>query len=141
MAFGQLAALMGTSKDRAYTAGLLSDVGRLALLSCYPDEYAGMLEVARDNHFDVHRYGILAYLRQFWAVVSRFPERGLRGSGNIFVLGARVFKGTRPWPSGVVRWDWVRYLWPSGAGGGHDMSPSGAAVITFRERYSTTDRA
>ncbi len=47
-----LAGLLGTSKDRAYTAGLLSDVGRLALLSCYPGEYGNMLEVARENDFD-----------------------------------------------------------------------------------------
>ena len=33
-------------KDRFYTAGLLHDVGRLALVATYPDEYAQMLEEA-----------------------------------------------------------------------------------------------
>ena len=40
------------SQDRAYTAGLLLDVGRLALLSCYPAEYGNLIEVARENDFD-----------------------------------------------------------------------------------------
>lgn len=48
----QIAEMLGASKDRAYTAGLLSDVGRLALLTAYPNEYSGMLEVARENDFD-----------------------------------------------------------------------------------------
>jgi len=33
-------------KDRYYTAGLLHDLGRLALLATYPDEYARLLEEA-----------------------------------------------------------------------------------------------
>ncbi len=47
-----LATMIGEPKDRAYTAGLLHDVGRLAILSCYPTEYGTMLSVARENSFD-----------------------------------------------------------------------------------------
>jgi HD-like signal output (HDOD) protein len=42
-----------TSRDRAYTAGLLHDVGRLALLVKYPQEYANLLAVVADNPFDM----------------------------------------------------------------------------------------
>ncbi|MDA0204272.1 MAG: HDOD domain-containing protein [Acidobacteria bacterium] len=47
-----LAEFAGQTKDRAYTAGLLHDVGRLALLACYPDEYENLLAVASENDFD-----------------------------------------------------------------------------------------
>jgi putative nucleotidyltransferase with HDIG domain len=39
-------------RDRAYTAGLLHDVGRLALLACFPDEYDNLLAVVQENDFD-----------------------------------------------------------------------------------------
>ncbi len=42
-----------TSRDRAYTAGLLHDVGRLALLVKYPQEYANLLAVVAENPFDM----------------------------------------------------------------------------------------
>ena len=48
----ELAMAMDQPKDRAYTAGLLHDVGRLALLACYPNEYGNLLAVARENDFD-----------------------------------------------------------------------------------------
>ena len=48
----ELALAMDQPKDRAYTAGLLHDVGRLALLSCYPTEYGNLIAVARENEFD-----------------------------------------------------------------------------------------
>jgi HD-like signal output (HDOD) protein len=48
----RLAEQTNQSKDRAYTAGLLLDVGRLALLACYPAEYGNVIEVARENDFD-----------------------------------------------------------------------------------------
>ena len=48
----KIAEELGVSKDRCYTAGLLCDVGRLALLTSNPNEYAGMLEVVRENDFD-----------------------------------------------------------------------------------------
>ena len=37
--------------DRGYTAGLLHDVGRLALLVKYPQSYADLLSVVMENHF------------------------------------------------------------------------------------------
>jgi len=40
------------TKDRAYTAGLLHDIGRLAMLVCYPVEYSNLLTVARQENFD-----------------------------------------------------------------------------------------
>jgi len=48
----KIAELVPAARDRCYTAGLLHDVGRLALLACHPNEYGGMLAVARDNDFD-----------------------------------------------------------------------------------------
>jgi putative nucleotidyltransferase with HDIG domain len=48
----ELAAVMNQPRDRAYSAGLLHDMGRLALLACYPIEYGNMLAVAREHHFD-----------------------------------------------------------------------------------------
>ena len=48
----ELAEAMDVPKDRAYTAGLLHDVGRLALLACYPNEYGNLIVVARENDFD-----------------------------------------------------------------------------------------
>lgn len=48
----QLAVELNVSKDRAYTAALLHDIGRLALLASYPVEYGNMLVVAREQDFD-----------------------------------------------------------------------------------------
>jgi HD-like signal output (HDOD) protein len=42
-----------TVRDRAYTAGLLHDLGRLALLVKYPQEYANLLAVVSENPFDM----------------------------------------------------------------------------------------
>jgi putative nucleotidyltransferase with HDIG domain len=47
-----LAEFAGQTQARAYTTGLLHDVGRLALLACYPDEYENLLAVAAENDFD-----------------------------------------------------------------------------------------
>jgi putative nucleotidyltransferase with HDIG domain len=48
----ELAAFAGQGRDRAYTAGLLHDIGRLALLACYPNEYENLLAVASENDLD-----------------------------------------------------------------------------------------
>ncbi len=39
--------------DFAYVAGLLRDIGRLALLVKYPESYANLLVVSRENAFDL----------------------------------------------------------------------------------------
>lgn len=49
----KLARTSGISTDVAYTAGLLRDIGRLALLVKYPESYANMLIVTQENHFDL----------------------------------------------------------------------------------------
>lgn len=41
------------SKDASYTAGFLHDIGRLALLASFPQEYAQMLGLAALHHLDV----------------------------------------------------------------------------------------
>src|ERR1022692_1935928 len=45
----ELARCCRAFEDRAYTAGLLHDVGRLGLLMAYPIEYAGLLRNAGRN--------------------------------------------------------------------------------------------
>ncbi len=47
----QLAQPCGISKDQAYTAGLLHDIGMLALLVNYPQPYANLLSVVLENRF------------------------------------------------------------------------------------------
>jgi putative nucleotidyltransferase with HDIG domain len=48
----ELAQAMDQPKDRAYTAGLLHDIGRLALLASYPVEYNNLFAAARESGFD-----------------------------------------------------------------------------------------
>ena len=43
-------------KDPCYTAGLLHDVGRLALLSAYPSDYAGMLNLVEQYRGEVREW-------------------------------------------------------------------------------------
>lgn len=47
-----LAEFTDQGRDRAYTTGLLHDIGRLALLACFPDEYENLLTVVQENDFD-----------------------------------------------------------------------------------------
>ena len=49
----ELAAACSIHKDRAYTGGIIHDIGRLGLLVAYPNEYANLLSVAAENSFDV----------------------------------------------------------------------------------------
>jgi HD-like signal output (HDOD) protein len=49
----QLARSCSAFEDRAYTAGLLHDVGRLGLLLAYPHEYADLLRGADANPVDL----------------------------------------------------------------------------------------
>jgi putative nucleotidyltransferase with HDIG domain len=43
----------GISRESAYTAGLLHNLGSLGLMSAFPDEYSRMLEVSNDFGFDL----------------------------------------------------------------------------------------
>jgi putative nucleotidyltransferase with HDIG domain len=49
----KLARPVGIEPDRAYTAGMLHDIGLLGLLVKYPASYATMLEVTADSGFDL----------------------------------------------------------------------------------------
>ena len=49
----ELATACSWSGDRAFTAGLLHDVGRLGLLVAYPAQYANALVVSEENSFDL----------------------------------------------------------------------------------------
>lgn len=49
----KLARVCKTDPDVAYVAGLLRDIGRLALLVKYPDSYANLLAVSGEHSFDL----------------------------------------------------------------------------------------
>jgi putative nucleotidyltransferase with HDIG domain len=80
----QLAIAMGQPRDRAYTGGLLHDVGRLALLACYPVEYGNLFEVAHENDFnelecerqlfDIDHCGAGEWLAHTWNLPTDFVE-------------------------------------------------------------------
>jgi len=50
-----LAPRLGLHPDACYTAGLLHDIGRLAILRAFPEEYERMLSVIQDYGFDLLR--------------------------------------------------------------------------------------
>jgi putative nucleotidyltransferase with HDIG domain len=74
--------------DQAYTAGLLHDVGRLALLVKYPESYADLLSVVMENGFcllqgerdlfDIDHCEAGAWLGQEWA----FPPSLVQAIGS-----------------------------------------------------------
>ena len=80
----ELAVMMDQPRDRAYTAGLLHDVGRLALLVCCPVEYANLFDVAREHGldelecerqlFDVDHCAIGEWLAHSWNLPAEFVE-------------------------------------------------------------------
>jgi putative nucleotidyltransferase with HDIG domain len=80
----ELAQAMNQPKDRAYTAGLLHDIGRLALLTCYPVEYNTLFVVARENQFDelecewelfdIDHCAAGAWLARHWNLPEDFVE-------------------------------------------------------------------
>lgn len=49
----KIARSCGIEPGQAYTGGLLRDIGRLALLVKYPEEFANMLAVSQTNGFDL----------------------------------------------------------------------------------------
>lgn len=49
----ELAPACGIASDQAYTAGLLHDIGRLALLVKHPEPYANLLSVVMENNFSL----------------------------------------------------------------------------------------
>jgi putative nucleotidyltransferase with HDIG domain len=49
----ELATSCSVHLDRAYTAGLLHDIGRLGLLVAYPAEYSNVLAVTEENSMDI----------------------------------------------------------------------------------------
>jgi len=49
----RLAKAVSFEADRAYTAGLLHDIGLLGLMVNYPKEYANLLLVSRENNLDL----------------------------------------------------------------------------------------
>jgi len=80
----EIAAAFGTDRGRAYTAGLLHDVGRLALLAGYPKEYSalvttsiedslGLIEAERAM-FDVDHCEAGAYLARDWGFSDELRE-------------------------------------------------------------------
>jgi putative nucleotidyltransferase with HDIG domain len=80
----ELAQAMNQPTDRAYTAGLLHDIGRLALFASYPVEYGNMFAVARESDFDelacerelfqVDHCAAGAWLARSWSLPEDFVE-------------------------------------------------------------------
>jgi len=75
-------------KDPCYTAGLLHDVGRLALLAAYPADYAGMLDMAERYHVDINEcergvFGLDHCEAGQWLVKEwKFPDEFLEITGG-----------------------------------------------------------
>jgi putative nucleotidyltransferase with HDIG domain len=72
----ELAAPFGFDRDRAYTAGLLHDIGRLALLAGYPKQYSALVTTSIEDAlalieaeramFDVDHCEVGGYLASDW---------------------------------------------------------------------------
>lgn len=106
----KLAGGFGLPPGKAYIAGLLHDVGRLGMMTAYPQEYARLLEVAAeekisliDAEFDVFDidHGIAgAWLAGEWNLPQEVaevaqshhnpPEPGVRDVGNLIRITNRL---------------------------------------------------
>ncbi len=80
MLSGEAARAARIDVDAAYTAGLLHNLGTLGIMAAYPEEYARMLDVSNECHFDllkterdlfeIDHCAAGAYLAQDW----NFPD-------------------------------------------------------------------
>jgi putative nucleotidyltransferase with HDIG domain len=106
----QVAYGCGLPPERAYTAGLLHDVGRLGMMTAYPQEYNRLLDVAADENlelidaeldvFDIDHCMAGAWLVAEWnlptevGVVAQthheLPVSGDREIGNIIRITNRL---------------------------------------------------
>jgi putative nucleotidyltransferase with HDIG domain len=106
----ECARIIRSSIDCAYTAGLLHNLGSLGLMAAYPDEYARMLEVSIDYHYDllqterdlfeIDHCAAGAYLAQEWnfpdeiaaAIATHHdePEPGDRSIYGLVQIGWRL---------------------------------------------------
>jgi putative nucleotidyltransferase with HDIG domain len=121
----EAARIWRSDRDRAYTAGLLHNLGTLGLMSAYPDDYSRMLEVSDDFGFDLLRTerdlfeidhcAAGAYLAQDWdfpdelaaaiAIHHDQPVHGEDSLDNIVkvswrladVLGYAAFSPVKAW--------------------------------------------
>ncbi len=100
----------GIPAERAYMAGLLHDVGRLGMMTAYPQEYARLLDVAAEEGlpliqaeldiFDIDHCMAGAWLAAEWSLPPevRFvaqthheaPEPGDRELGNLLRITNRI---------------------------------------------------
>ncbi|HVX67829.1 MAG TPA: HDOD domain-containing protein, partial [Bryobacteraceae bacterium] len=106
----ECARISHSSIDCAYTAGLLHNLGSLGLMAAYPDEYARMLMVSIDYHYDllqterdlfeIDHCAAGAYLAQEWnfpdeiaaAIATHHdePEPGDRSIYGLVQIGWRL---------------------------------------------------
>jgi putative nucleotidyltransferase with HDIG domain len=121
----EAARITRTDRDRAYTTGLLHNLGTLGLMSAYPDEYSRMLEVSDSFGFDLLRTerdlfeidhcAAGAYLAQDWdfpdelaAAIATHHDEPVRGEislDNLIkvswrladVLGYAAFSPSKQW--------------------------------------------
>jgi len=80
----EISAMFAVSRDRAYTAGIMHDIGRLGLLKAYPkemtqvlsDQYSDMQDVLRAEReaLNVDRALAGAWLAGTWALPQSFSE-------------------------------------------------------------------
>jgi putative nucleotidyltransferase with HDIG domain len=82
LATQEVAVSTGFDGDTAYTAGLLHDIGRFAMLSCWPREYSHLLATCcpadlREREFEtlgVRHTDAGAFLLQHWGLPSDLVE-------------------------------------------------------------------
>ncbi|MGH9660413.1 MAG: HDOD domain-containing protein [Bryobacteraceae bacterium] len=105
----ELAAACSINEDRGYTAGLMHEIGRLALLVGYPNEYSNLIVVASENAldlrvveramFDVDYAEAGEWLAEEWRFPAELKEiishHGQAGPGGALKLGTLVHLGCR----------------------------------------------
>jgi putative nucleotidyltransferase with HDIG domain len=83
----ELATACWLDKDKLYTAGLMHDLGRLALLATYPEDYAQLLKIADEaesgefdllsgerDRFDADHTQVGSWLAEDWGFPSEYRE-------------------------------------------------------------------
>ncbi|HUI54209.1 MAG TPA: HDOD domain-containing protein [Bryobacteraceae bacterium] len=122
----EAARLARTSRESAYTLGLLHNLGTLGLMSAYPNEYSRMLEVSNDFGFDllqterdlfeIDHCAAGAYLAQDWdfpdelaAAIATHHDEPVSGDASVDnlvrvgwrladTLGYAAFSPDKVWP-------------------------------------------